>query len=87
MSVPSWFRPRVSTSTRPRSGRPSFGTSPVSENPARPPRRPRPDPILRLTDVAVGYRGAPIVSGASIQVGPYRPAYGRILNPVLSGRR
>src|ERR1700758_3147586 len=48
----------------------SFCQSRASEDPALPPRPDRPDPMLRLTDVAAGYGGAPIVSGASIEVGP-----------------
>ena len=48
---------------------PSPGGAPPAGSPA-PGERERPQPILRLDNIAAGYGGAPIVSGVSISVGP-----------------
>jgi ABC-type branched-subunit amino acid transport system ATPase component len=49
---------------------PSPGGAPAPAGTPAPGERERPQPVLRLDDVAAGYGGAPIVSGVSISVGP-----------------
>ena len=49
---------------------PSPGGAPPPAGSHAPGERERPQPILRLDNIAAGYGGAPIVSGVSISVGP-----------------